>query len=101
MDRRQVRRHLRVGFCPSKYQSALADNSGFTVGEEIKFGDKANGGFSKVSMGMAITKSCQHPVEAAALIDFLWNGEGAAIITPSAASPPPPPVWLPLRLLTL
>ena len=42
---------------PSKYQSALADNSGFTVGEEIKFGDKANGGFSKVSMGMAITKS--------------------------------------------
>ena len=60
----------------NKYQSALADNSGFTVGEEIKFGDKANGGFSKVSMGMAITKSCQHPVEAAALIDFLWNGEG-------------------------
>ena len=64
----------------NKYQSALADNSGFTVGEEIKFGDKANGGFSKVSMGMAITKSCQHPVEAAALIDFLWNGEGAAIM---------------------
>ena len=31
-------------------------------------------------MGMAITKSCQHPVEAAALIDFLWNGEGAAIM---------------------
>ena len=64
----------------NKYQSALADNSGFTVGEEIKFGDKANGGFSKVSMGMAITSSCQHPVEAAALIDFLWNGEGAAIM---------------------
>ena len=64
----------------NKYQSALADNSGFVVGDEIKFGDKANGGFSKVSMGMAITKSCQHPVEAAALIDFLWNGEGAAIM---------------------
>ena len=31
-------------------------------------------------MGMAITTSCQHPVEAAALIDFLWNGEGAAIM---------------------
>ena len=31
-------------------------------------------------MGMAITSSCQHPVEAAALIDFLWNGEGAAIM---------------------
>ena len=66
---------------PSKYQSALADNSGFTVGEEIKFGDKANGGFSKVSMGMAITKSCQHPVEAAALINFILNEkEGASIM---------------------
>ena len=65
----------------SKYSSALddANKDGFTVGEEIKFGDN-NGGFSKVSMGMAITKSCQHPVEAAALIDFLWNGEGAAIM---------------------
>ena len=65
----------------SKYQDALDEENkpGFTVGEEIKFGDY-NGGFSKVSMGMAITKSCQHPVEAAALIDFLWNGEGAAIM---------------------
>ena len=65
----------------NKYQSALADNSGFTVGEEIKFGDKANGGFSKVSMGMAITSSCQHPVEAAALINFILNEkEGASIM---------------------
>ena len=65
----------------SKYQDALDEDNkaGFTVGEEIKFGDY-NGGFSKVSMGMAITSSCQHPVEAAALIDFLWNGEGAAIM---------------------
>ena len=65
----------------TKYQDALDEENkpGFTVGEEIKFGDY-NGGFSKVSMGMAITKSCQHPVEAAALIDFLWNGEGAAIM---------------------
>ena len=65
---------------PSKYQSALADNSGFTVGEEIKFGDKANGGFSKVSMGMAITKTCKNPAEAATLIEYLWNGDGAAIM---------------------
>ena len=64
----------------SKYQSALADNSGFTVGEEIKFGDKANGGFSKVSMGMAITKTCKNPAEAATLIEYLWNGDGAAIM---------------------
>ena len=63
----------------NKYQGALADNSGFTVGEEIKFGDY-NGGFSKVSMGMAITKTCQTPAEAATLIEYLWNGDGAAIM---------------------
>ena len=63
-----------------KFKDALADNSGFVVGDEIKFGDKANGGFSKVSMCMVIAKSCEHPVEAAALVNFLWNGEGAAII---------------------
>ena len=51
-------------------------------------------------MGMAITKSCQHPVEAAALIDFLWNGEGAAIMGSECGIPPPLPVWLLLRLQT-
>ena len=65
----------------SKYQDALDEEnkSGFTVGEEIKFGDY-NGGFSKVSMGMAITKTCEHPAEAATLIEYLWNGDGAAIM---------------------
>lgn len=64
-----------------KYQGALEDNTGFTVGEEIKFGDKANGGFSKVSMGLAITETCEHKAEAAALINFLLNEtEGAGIM---------------------
>ena len=65
----------------SKYQDALDEENkpGFTVGEEIKFGDY-NGGFSKVSMGMAITKTCQNPAEAATLIEYLWNGDGAAIM---------------------
>ena len=65
----------------SKYSSALddANKDGFTVGEEIKFGDY-NGGFSKVSMGMAITKTCKNPAEAATLIEYLWNGDGAAIM---------------------
>ena len=65
----------------SKYQDALDEDNkaGFTVGEEIKFGDY-NGGFSKVSMGMAITKTCQTPAEAATLIEYLWNGDGAAIM---------------------
>ena len=58
----------------------LPDDAEYVVGDEIKWGEAANGGFAKVSMGMAITQSCEHPVEAAALIDFLWNGEGAAIM---------------------
>ena len=72
---------------PSKYQSALADNSGFTVGEEIKFGDY-NGGFSKVSMGLAITKTCEHPAEAATLINFLLNEEKGASIMGSECGIP-------------
>ena len=66
----------------TKYSSALDDDNkdGFTVGEEIKFGDY-NGGFSKVSMGLAITKTCEHPAEAAMLINFLLNEkEGAEIM---------------------
>ena len=66
----------------TKYQDALDEENkpGFTVGEEIKFGDY-NGGFSKVSMGLAITKTCEHPAEAAMLINFLLNEkEGAEIM---------------------
>lgn len=66
----------------SKYQDALdADNKdGFTVGEEIKFGDY-NGGFSKVATAFAVTKTAKNPAEAAMLIDFILNDpEGAAII---------------------
>ena len=66
----------------TKYSSALDENNkdGFTVGEEIKFGDN-NGGFSKVSMGLAITKTSKCVAEAATLIDFLLNnGTGAALM---------------------
>ena len=66
----------------SKYQDALDEDNkaGFVVGEEIKFGDY-NGGFTKVSMGLAITQTCEHPAEAAMLIDYLLNNEeGAAIM---------------------
>ena len=64
----------------NKYNDALADNSGFTVGEEIKWGDKTNGGFAKVSMGLAITESCQDKESAAKLINFLLNEEKGASI---------------------
>ena len=51
----------------------LPDDAEYVVGDEIKWGEAANGGFAKVSMGMAITQSCEHPVEAAALINFILN----------------------------
>ena len=73
----------------TKYSSALDDDNkdGFTVGEEIKFGDY-NGGFSKVSMDLAITKTCEHPAEAATLINFLLNEEKGASIMGSECGIP-------------
>ena len=73
----------------SKYSSALDDDNkaGFTVGEEIKFGDN-NGGFSKVSMGLAITKTCKNVAEAATLINFLLNEEKGASIMGSECGIP-------------
>ena len=72
-----------------KFQDALDEENkpGFTVGEEIKFGDY-NGGFSKVSMGLAITKTCEHPAEAATLINFLLNEEKGASIMGSECGIP-------------
>ena len=73
----------------TKFQDALDEENkpGFTVGEEIKFGDY-NGGFSKVSMGLAITKTCAHPAEAATLINFLLNEEEGASIMGSECGIP-------------
>ena len=73
----------------SKYASALDDDNkdGFTVGEEIKFGD-FNGGFSKVSMGLAITKTSQYVAESATLINFLLNEEKGASIMGSECGVP-------------
>ena len=67
------------------------------MGEEIKFGDY-NGGFSKVSMGLAITKTCEHPAEAATLINFLLNETaGAEIMGSECGIPASKLVWLLLR----
>ena len=85
----------------TKYQDALDEENkpGFTVGEEIKFGDY-NGGFSKVSMGLAITKTCEHPAEAAMLINFLLNEkEGAEIMGSECGCPLPRLAWRLHRLL--
>ena len=43
----------------------------------IKFGDY-NGGFTKVSMGMAVSATSKHPKEAAMLIDYLLNDPEAS-----------------------
>lgn len=59
----------------SKFHGALNNPDAFVVGDEL-----GTGGFTKVSLGLAITKTCEHPAEAALLIDYLLNGEGAAIM---------------------
>lgn len=66
----------------TKYHDALPEDQqdNFVVGQEIKWGDKANGGFAKVSMGLAITESCENPAEAAQLINYLLNDEEGASI---------------------
>lgn len=73
----------------SKYRDALdTDNrDGFTVGEEIQFGDY-KGGFTKVSMGLAITQTCKNPADAALLINFLLNEEAGAAIMGSECGIP-------------
>ena len=72
-----------------KHKEALDEENrdGFTVGDEIKFGDY-NGGFTKVSMGLAITQTCQHPAEAAMLINFLLNEDTGASIMGSECGIP-------------
>lgn len=59
----------------TKNRDALADSSGFTVGNYLTgFGDY-HGGFTKVSLGFSIAQSCQNQQEAAKLINYLLNEE--------------------------
>lgn len=68
----------------SKFQKAIVESTNkpgqeFVIGEFIKFGD-FNGGFTKISMGLAVAASSAHPKEAAMLINFLLNeAEGVEI----------------------
>ena len=49
------------------------------IGDFIKFGDY-NGGFTKIAQAFAVPSTCEHPKEAAMLINFLLNDpEGAEI----------------------
>lgn len=63
----------------NKFQKAVAESTNkpgqeFVIGDFIKFGDY-NGGFTKISMGLAVAATSAHPKEAAMLIDFLLNEE--------------------------
>lgn len=61
----------------SKFQKAVEESTNkpgqeFVIGEFLKFGDY-NGGFTKISMGLAVAATSEHPKEAAMLINFLLN----------------------------
>ena len=50
--------------------------------------DQTNGGFSKVYLALAINSSCQHPKEAAILVNFLLNEDMGASIMGTACGLP-------------
>lgn len=68
----------------SKFEKAVVESTNkpgqkFVIGEFIPFGE-FQGGFTKVSMGLAVAASSAHPKEAAMLINFLLNDpEGVEI----------------------
>lgn len=76
----------------SKFQKAIVEstnkpNQEFVIGEFLKFGDH-NGGFTKISMGLAVAATSEHPKEAAMLINFLLNDpEGVEICSTERGIP--------------
>ena len=68
----------------SKFEQAVKESTNkpgqeFVIGDFIKFGDY-DGGFTKISMGLAVAASSAHPKEAAMLIQFrLIDPEGVEI----------------------
>lgn len=63
----------------ARSQNALSDGQKFIVGDYINMGEY-HGGYTKVSMGYAISATTMHPVECAAFINFLINNEEAVKI---------------------
>lgn len=75
---------------PMKYKNALAEGRELVVGEEFTdLGENGSTGvFTKVSLGLAISATSQHPKEAAMLIQYLLNDEeGAAILASERGIP--------------
>ena len=76
----------------SKFEQAIKESTNkpgqeFVIGEFIKFGDH-DGGFTKISMGLAVAATSAHPKEAAMLINFLLNDpEGIEICSTERGIP--------------
>ncbi len=76
----------------SKFQKAIVEstnkpNQEFVIGEFLKLGDN-KGGFTKISMGLAVAATSAHPKEAAMLINFLLNeAEGVEICSTERGIP--------------
>lgn len=72
----------------SKFGGALADGREFVVGEELSDMGNYQGGFTKVSLGFAISEGTAHPTEAAMLMQFLLNDdEGTTIMASERGIP--------------
>ena len=59
----------------NKFQGALEEGQEFVVGDYFKDMGDSQGGFTKVSLGLAISANTEHPKESAMLINFLLNEE--------------------------
>lgn len=69
----------------NKFQKAVEESTNkpgqeFIIGEFLDLGDY-KGGFTKISMGLAVSANSQHPKEAAMLINFLMNEEEGVVIS--------------------
>lgn len=72
----------------AEFEASLKKGREFVVGEEFADMGSHQGGFSKISMAYAISKDCEHPKEAALLIDFLLNQKTAGNILTSTKGIP-------------
>lgn len=64
----------------SKFSAALEEGQEFVVGSYFTDMGDYQGGYSKVSLGFAISETCEHPKEAAMLLNFLLNEEEGTTI---------------------
>jgi oligogalacturonide transport system substrate-binding protein len=68
--------------------SALEDGNEFAVGNYMKDMGEFQGGFSKVSLAMAISENTAYPTQSAELLQFLLNdAEGAKIMSSERGIP--------------